>query len=244
MRKKLVLLLSCLLLTGCGEKKVTGENRDTGTGLASKEPTVLNENAGPSVDSSTVKSRPNEVGDLSPLPEIITKEFIMGLWAKPHNGKGVIEELVNTSEREGVWKVVTTMGPNKKEMSNVDEGTMTVKVVDRRFQVWEWQYSDGENIEYSFITYDFDSEMYRWWGVLQPEGSISEWSGKRYWKNLLKWNSIQLKDENTSVTLRSNYLSEDRKTLKMSGEIRQSGEVVGYRKDEFTWLSELPEKHR
>ena len=133
---------------------------------------------------------------------------------------------------------------NKKEMSNVDEGTMTVKVVDRRFQVWEWQHSDGEHIEYAFITYDFDSEMYRWWGVLQPEGSISEWSGKRYWKNLLKWDSVELKDENISVTLRSNYLSEDRKSLKMSGEIRQNGEVVGYRKDEFTWLSELPEKHR
>ena len=151
---------------------------------------------------------------------------------------------MNTSEREGVWRVVTTMGPNKEDMSDIDVATMTVKMVDRRFQVWQWQYSDGENVEYSFITYDFDSKMYRWWGVLQPEGSISEWSGKRYWKNLLKWDSVELKDENISVTLRSNYLSEDRKSLKMSGEIRQNGEVVGYRKDEFTWLSELPDEHR
>ena len=244
MRKKVVLLLGALSLIGCGEKKVTGDKRDTGTGSASEEPTGLNENAAPSVERSTVESRVNEAADLSPLPEIITKEFIMDLWAKPHNGKGVIEELVNTSEREGVWRVVTTMGPNKKEMSDIDEATMTVKMVDRRFQVWQWQFSDGENIEYSFITYDFDSKMYRWWGVLQPEGSISEWSGKRYWKNLLKWDSVELKDENISVTLRSNYLSEDRKSLKMSGEIRQNGEVVGYRKDEFTWLSELPDEHR
>ena len=77
--KKLVLLLGALSLIGCGEKKVTGDNRDTGTGSASKEPTGLNENAAPSVERSTVESRVNEAADLSPLPEIITKEFIMDL---------------------------------------------------------------------------------------------------------------------------------------------------------------------
>ncbi len=40
------------------------------------------------------------------------------------------------------------------------------------------------------------------------------------------------------------FLSEDRKKLKMAGEIKRDDEVVAYRKDEFTWLSELPEEHR
>jgi len=30
----------------------------------------------------------------------------------------------------------------------------------------------------------------------------------------------------------------------MGGEIKRDDEVVAYRKDEFTLLSELPEKHR
>ena len=134
-----------------------------------------------------------------------------------------------------------TMGPEKREMINTSEASMVVKMVDRRFQVWQW--SIGESIEYSFVTYDYDTKRYRWWG-LQPDGFITEWSGNRYLKNLVEWNSVQLPDENISITIREIYISEDRKSLKMTGEIKQNGEVVGYRKDEFTWLSELPDEHR
>jgi len=238
--KKLLPLLSCLLLTGCGEKKVTGENRDTGTGLASKEPTVPNENADTSVDSATVESSANEVADLSPLPETVTKEFIMGLWAKPHDGRNIIEELADEHIRAGVWKVVTGMGPDKGEVADTTEASMIVKMVDRRFQVWQW--SVGQHVEYSFVSYDYDAKRYRWWGV-QPDGFITEWSGRRYWRNLMEWETVKVPEEDVQVTIREVFVSEDRKRLKMAGEIKRDNEVVAYRKDEFTWLSELSEEH-
>ena len=239
--KKLVLLLGAFALIGCGEKKVTGENRDTGIGLASKEPTVPNENADPSVDSATVESSANEVADLSPLPETITKEFIMGLWAKPHDGRDIIEELADEHIRAGVWKVVTGMGPDKGELADTTEASMIVKMIDRRFQVWQW--SVGQHIEYSFVTYDYDAKRYRWWGVL-PDGFIMEWSGRRYWRNLMEWETVKVPEEDVRMTAREVFLSEDRKKLKMAGEIKRDDEVVAYRKDEFTWLSELPEERR
>ena len=46
------------------------------------------------------------------------------------------------------------------------------------------------------------------------------------------------------MTVRKTRIAEDQKKLKMAGEIKRDGEVVAYRKDEFTWLSELPEEHR
>ena len=136
--------------------------------------------------------------------------------------------------REGLWKVVTTMGTDKREMNDSSEASMTVKIVDRRFQVWQW--SVDEHIEYSFVTYDDDAKRYRWWGVL-PDGFIMEWSGRRYWRNLLEWETVKLPEEGLAMTIRETRINEDRKKLEMTGTMKQGDEVVAYRKDEFTWLS-------
>lgn len=165
----------------------------------------------------------------------------MGLWAKPHDGRDLIKELADVSVREGVWKVVITTGPDKKEMIHTSEASMIVKMVDRRFQVWQW--SVGEDVEYSFVTYDSDAEKYRWWGVL-ADGFIMEWSGRRYWRNLVEWNTVKTSVEGLAMTIRETRIAEDRKKLEMTGTMKQGDEVVAYRKDEFTWLSELPEEHR
>ena len=239
--KKLILLLGVFAFIGCGERKATGENGETDTGSASEKPTPPNESAAPSLDSATVESPANELADLSPLPETITKKFIMGLWAKPHDGRGIIEELADEHIRAGVWKVVTGMGPDKREVVDTAEASMIVKMVGRRFQVWQW--SVGQHIEYSFITYDYDAKRYRWWGVL-PDGFIMEWSGRRYWRNLMEWETVRVPEEDVRMTTRWVFLSEDRKKLKMAGEIKRDDEVAAYRKDEFTWLSELPKEHR
>ena len=233
--KRLVLLFSCLLLMGCGDKKETDDRAETGAGSVIENSTEQSEG----VTTATVSG--SDISDLPTLPEEITKEFIMGLWAKPHDDQGMIEELANVCAREGLWKVVTTMGPDKREMNDSREASMIVKIVDRRFQVWQW--SVDEQIEYSFVTYDYDAKRYRMWGVL-PDGFIMEWSGRRYWRNLLEWETVKLPEEGVRMTVRATLLSEDRKKWKMAGEIKRDNEVVGYRKDEFTWLSELPEKHR
>ena len=234
--KRLVLLFSCLLLMGCGDKKETDDRAETGAGSVIENSTEQSEG----VTTATVSG--SDISDLPTLPEEITKEFIMGLWAKPHDDRGMIKELANVRVCEGVWKVVmTTTGPDEKEMLNTIEATMIVKMVDRRFQVW--QYSDSQNIEYSFVTYDYNAKRYRWWGVLQ-DGFIMEWSGRRYWRNLLEWETVKIPDEGVRVTARETLISEDRKRLKMAGKVKRDDEVVGYRRDELTWLSELPEEHR
>ena len=233
--KRLVLLFSCLLLMGCGDKKETDDRAETGAGSVIENSTEQSEG----VTTATVSG--SDISDLPTLPEEITKEFIMGLWAKPHDDQGMIEELANVCAREGLWKVVTTMGPDKREMNDSREASMTVKIVDRRFQVWQW--SVDEQIEYSFVTYDYGAKRYRMWGVL-PDGFIMEWSGRRYWRNLLEWETVKLPEEGVRMTVRATLLSEDRKKWKMAGEIKRDNEVVAYRKDEFKWLSELPEKHR
>lgn len=233
--KRLVLLFSCLLLIGCGEKKETDDRAEAGAGSVIENSAEQSEG----VTSATVSG--NDISDLPTLPEEITKEFIMGLWAKPHDDRRIIKELANVRVCEGVWKVVvTTTGPDEREMLNTNEATMTVKMVDRRFQVW--QYSDSQNIEYSFVTYDFNAKRYRWWCVL-TDGFIMEWSGQRYLRDLLEWETVKV-HQGIRMTVRETLLTEDRRKLKMAGEIKLDDELVAYRKDELTWLSELPEEHR
>ena len=239
--KKLVLLLGALALIGCGEKKEVDRNAEADAGSGINDLAASSGGVTPTADNVATPLQGDEGSDLPPLPENITKEFIMGLWAKAHDRSGIIKELANVGLREGVWRVMITMGPEKREMIDTSEASMVVKMVDRRFQVW--QLSIGESIEYSFVTYDYDTKRYRWWG-LQPDGFITEWSGNRYLKNLVEWNSVQLPDEDISITIREIYISEDRKSLKMTGEIKQNGEVVIHRDDKFMWLSELPDEHR
>ena len=211
---KVGLLLGAIVVIGCGEQKVALDKSASETDSAS--------------------------ADFTPLPETITKDFIMGLWAKPHDGRETVKELAGVRRREGVWKVVTTTGPDEREMTNTSEATMTVKMVDRRFQVWQW--SDGQAIEYSFLTYDPDAERYRWWGLL-PDGFIMEWSGERYLRDLVEWETVKVPGEGVRMTVRETLLTKDRRKLKMAGEIKVNDEVVAYRKDDFTWVSELPEGH-
>jgi len=227
--KNLLPRLSCLLLIGCGEKEVLPDKSATDTDSASARQV-----ASPVIEA--IASSGPASADLTPLPETITKEFIMGLWDKPHDGRDVIKELANVCAREGVWKVVTTTGPDKNEMIDTSEASMIVKIVDRRFQVWQW--SAGEHIEYSFVTYDSDAEKYRWWGLL-PDGFIMEWSGRRYLRNLVEWKTVKIPGEGLEMNTRVTLIAEGRKKMEMTGTIKRDDEVVAYRKDEFTWLSEL-----
>ena len=233
MVKKLLPGLSCLLLIGCGEKEVLPDKSATDTDSA-----ITSQVVSPVIEA--IASSGPASADLTPLPETITKEFIMGLWDKPHDERDIIKELADVCVREGVWKVVTTTGPDKKEMIHTSEASMIVKTVDRRFQVWQW--SVGEDIEYSFVTYDSDAEKYRWWGVL-PDGFIMEWSGRRYLRDLVEWKTVKTPVDGLEMTLWETRIAEDRKKLEMTGTKKQDDEVVAYRKDEFTWLSELPQEH-
>ena len=60
----------------------------------------------------------------------------------------------------------------------------------------------------------------------------------------MEWETVKVPEEDVRMTAREVFLSEDRKELKMAGKMKRDDEVVAYRKDEFTGLSELPEEHR
>ena len=240
--KKLLSLLSCLLLFGCGEKKGVGDNGQTDTGSAIEKPKAPNESEAPSEDGATVELPANEVADLPPLPETVTKEFIMGLWAKPHDGKDMIEEISVGQIHEGIWKVISNRGPRKGEIIDTIESTMTLKMIDRRYHVWEWR--EGEFLSYTVTTYDYDDSSYRWWSASPEETSIFEQSGRRYWRNLIEWKAVNLPDPDLQSTMRATFVSEDGKRFKVTGKATRNGEVVSYSTSEFTWHSELPEEHR
>jgi len=174
-----------------------------------------------------------ESRELPPLPETVTAEFIMGLWAKPHDGRDLIEELKDEF-KPGVWKWVRNIGPRKGELVQRHEASVTLKWVDRRFVAQE--FSDDAGVQYSVTTYDYETESYRWWS-LQPDGFITESSGKRYWRNLREWKSVRLPEEDMQFRMRETVRGE--KSFKVTLEIKQGGELVAYAEDEGTWVKEL-----
>ena len=187
------------------------------------------------------KAVPN-VADLPLLPENITKEFIMDLWAKPHDGRDMIEELSDKQAREGIWKVISNRGPREGEIIDTMESTMTLKMVDRRYHVWEWR--EGEFLSYTASTYDYNSSQYRLWSTSSEWPTISEQSGKRNSRNLIEWKAINLSDSTLESSMKTTFISEDGKMFNVISKSTRNGEVVGYTTSEFIWHSELPEEHR
>ena len=183
-----------------------------------------------------------EVAGLPPLPEIVTKEFIMDLWAKPHDGKDIIKEFSDGQIREGIWKVISNRGPRKGEIIDTIESTMTLKMIDRRYQVWEWR--EGEFLSYTVTTYDYDACRYRWWGTSSEWTSVFQHSGQRYLRNLIEWKAINLQDPELKSTMRTTFISDDGGRFKVIGKATRNGEEVSYSTSDFSWHSELPKEHR
>ncbi len=216
-----ILVTLPLLLGGCAEKE---ESVSETKPLEEKQKAVPN------------------VADLPLLPENITKEFIMDLWAKPHDGRDMIEELSDKQAREGIWKVISNRGPREGEIIDTIESTMTLKMVDRRYHVWEWR--EGEFLSYTASTYDYNSSRYRLWSTSSEWPSISEQSGQRNSRNLIEWKAINLSDSKLESSMKTTFISEDGKKFNVIGKSTRNGEVVSYTTSEFIWHSELPEEHR
>ena len=256
--KKIVLLFAALLVTSCDEKQSPeGSNSvgDSAEPSAGNVQPVDNSFTPPLIDADIERTPSNtskkateltrdEISNLPPLPDTVTKEFIVELWAKPHDDKGLIEEFADGGIREGVWKVVSKRGPRKGELTQNSEAKMILKTIDRRYQVWEWR--EGDLLTYTVTTYDYDASTYRWWGASASpeETSIFEHSGRRYWRNLMEWKAVNHPDPEIQSTMRTTFISEDGKRFKVVGEAKRNGEVVSYSAGEFTWQSELPEEHR
>jgi hypothetical protein len=164
----------------------------------------------------------------------VTAEFIMGLWAKPHDGTEVMEELKDYALKPGVWKWVRNVGPRKGELKESLEASMVNKVVDRRFIVRQFTFDGG--VAYGVVTYDRAVEGYRWW-ELKPDGLIDEISGKPYRRNLLEWTSVVGADKDVQITKRETVI--EKELWEATVEFKKGGELVAYAEDEATWISEL-----
>ena len=70
-----------------------------------------------------------------------------------------------------------------------------------------------------------------------PDGGLGEMSGKRYWRDLVDWKSVNLPDEATQFRLRQTARGEG--TFKGIFEVKQGGDLVAYAEDEGTWVAEL-----
>ena len=209
-----------LLISSCGE----GQQEKLESNP--KEEPSLKTKAEPKMEPA------RESRKLPPLPETITAEFIMGLWAKPHDKRDFIEELRDDSP--GIWKFVRNIGPRKGELVQRMEATVTLKRVDRRFLAQKLSHDDG--VQYSVMTYDYERQSYRWW-ELMPDGFINEFSGKRYWRNLREWQSVKFSEEDVQTRMRETI--REKKAIKATFEIKKGGDLVAHAEDEATWISEL-----
>jgi len=222
--KALHVMFSVLLLVGCGEKEQPREQE--------KSKSNPKEEPSPEAKAEPKPESAPESRELPPLPETVTAEFIMGLWAKPHDERDLIEELKGA--KPGIWKWVRNIGPRKGELVRRHEASVTLKWVDRRFVAKE--FSNDAGVQHSVMTYDYETESYRWWS-LQPDGFISEFSGKRYWRNLMESKSVRLPEEDMQIRIRDTIRGE--KSFKATFELKKGGELVAYAEDEGTWVKEL-----
>ena len=231
------IMLGTLLVVGCGEeKKVGGQVEKTPVPSAGQESLVTGapEEKG---ESGGEESATGEVVDLPPLPGVMTKEFIMALWAKPHDERDIIKGL-EADFTPGVWKWVRRIGPRKGALVERFESSLISKWVDRRFAVSEFSHDGG--IQYSVMTYDYETDGYRWWELL-PDGFINEFSGKQYWRELMEWESVRLSEEGMQMRMRDTIRRE--KSIKVTVEFKREGELLAYAEDEGTWVSDLPAEH-
>ena len=134
--KNLLLIAVTILAVGCG-----GKNKPL---TITKPPEIEKE-------------------ELPPIPEEVTKEFVMTLWDQPNDETNLIEEIKNQG-KAGIWIAKRKKGPSKSELVINEEAKMTIKFTNQRYVVREIIMDAAT--AYSAITYDFENEkhlLYAWW---------------------------------------------------------------------------------
>ena len=208
--KKLLSLLSCLLLYGCGEKP-------SSEGNTSESGTVSD------------KGEPQEESVSAPISERITKEFILALWDKPHSDKDLIDELRH--RKAGRWAAVM----NWEGEEDTQSYSGASKFVDGRFDVTRANgiTAGKEWVQYDVVTYDSSIRRYRKF-TLGSDGKITEDTGRLYWRNLTEWRPIQKKGQGVDWVTRETFRDEN--YLKGRTEVRENGERVRLGKFKVTFI--------
>ena len=209
---KLLLLLLCVVFftIGCGENNQTTDE--------TKPPEI-------------------EKKGLPPIPDKVTKEFVMALWNQPNDETNLIKEIEN-HWKSGIWTISRKMGPNKNELVNTELAKMTLKFANQRYVVWE--FVADKYTSYVTNTYDFEKEKYQMWefGEDSENADNSECYGQLLDDKLIEWVSVVSPEDDQKVKLRE--LSKDYNKAEIMIEASKGGEIIWAARDSLTWLEELP----
>jgi len=212
--KPLLLIAITILAVGCGEK-----------------------------DESTNETKPSEIekGSLPPIPDKVTKEFVMNLWSQPNDETNIIKEVKAHVKKSGIWILKRKKGPNKNELVNNEQAKMTLKFANQRYMVWEFITDTATG--YSAITYDFEKEKYHWWEFGEDSGRafFAQYSGQLLDGNLIEWESVVFPAfENGKLKIRD--ISKTDNKIEMVSELWKGGEIIGTSEDILIWSEELPSR--
>ena len=203
-----------LLLGGCGGKKQTTDSTKT-----------------PEIEKEA----------LPPIPDKVTKEFVMNLWSQPNDETDIIKEVKAHVKKSGIWILTRKKGPNKNELVNNEQAKMTLKFANQRYMVWEFTMDNAT--AYSAITYDFEKEKYHWWEFGEDSGRafFAQYSGQLLDGNLIEWESVVFPAfENGKLKIRD--ISKTDNKIEMVSELWKGGEIIGASEDIVIWSEELPSR--
>jgi hypothetical protein len=210
----LIIVTLPLLLGGCGGKNQTTDSTKT-----------------PEIEKEA----------LPPIPDKVTKEFVMNLWSQPNDETDIIKEVKAHVKKSGIWILTRKKGPNKNELVNNEQAKMTLKFANQRYMVWEFTMDNAT--AYSAITYDFEKEKYHWWEFGEDSGRafFAQYSGQLLDGNLIEWESVVFPAfENGKLKIRD--ISKTDNKIEMVSELWKGGEIIGASEDIVIWSEELPSR--
>ena len=211
--KNLLLIAITILAVGCGGKNQT---------------------------SYDIKPPEVEKEELPPIPDKVTKEFVLKLWDLPNDETNLIEEIKNQG-KAGIWIAKRKKGPSKNELVINEEAKITIKFANQRYMVRKVTMDNAT--AYSAITYDFEKEKYYWWefGEDSERDFFAQYSGQSLDGNLIEWESVIFPAfENGKLKIRDISKTDNR--IEMVSELWEGGEIIGATEDTLTWSEELPSR--
>ena len=192
------------------------------------------------VEEPVAENKPeNKKDELDPIPNPMTKEFLMGLWALSNNETNLIMEIKNMG-KSGTWKIKSKFGPNKNELVDHEEATWMMKYVNQRYIVREIAPAPPlTSANYSVMTYDYHKAKYVFWEFFEDNTS-AKFSGTLSDTKLIEWNSVSFPREGEKMIIRDRAKSPDSFEVEIErskdNNVVMVGELIG------TWQKALNEE--